>query len=172
MSRAATASLLFLATLSGCSSLSRNHERGLAAVGAVATLFGATTIADGMSCDSRYHHGSTCTTDRGELRDGAIITTAGVALLGADPSTRVVILLSKPPAASVATTLIEAAGKVDKPVVVCFIGADAPAGLPGNVTFVPTSSEAALTAMRLATGDDSLERPALPEVDLEAVRAA
>ena len=83
MSRAATASLLFLATLSGCSSLSRNHERGLAAVGAVATLFGATTIADGMSCDSRYHHGSTCTTDRGELRDGAIITTAGVALFGA-----------------------------------------------------------------------------------------
>ena len=83
MSRAATATLLLLATLSGCSSLSRNHERGLAAVGAVATLFGATTIADGMSCDSRYYHGSTCTTDHGELRDGAIITTAGAALLGA-----------------------------------------------------------------------------------------
>ena len=103
---------------------------------------------------------------------GGLMMLDALALLGADPSTRVVILLSKPPAASVATTLIEAAGKVDKPVVVCFIGADAPAGLPGNVTFVPTSSEAALTAVRLATGDDSLERPALPEVDLEAVRAA
>ncbi|MBL8626951.1 MAG: hypothetical protein JNK64_37025 [Myxococcales bacterium] len=61
--------------------MTRNHERGLVAIGAVTTLFGATTIADGMSCDSRYNVHSTCTHDSAELRDGAIITTAGAALL-------------------------------------------------------------------------------------------
>ena len=40
---------------------------------------------------------------------GGLMMLDALALLGADPSTRVVILLSKPPAASVATTLIEAA---------------------------------------------------------------
>lgn len=62
--------------------MTRNHERGLVAIGVVTTLFGATTIADGMSCDSRYNVHSTCTHDSAELRDGAIITTAGAALLG------------------------------------------------------------------------------------------
>ena len=61
--------------------MTRNHERGLVAIGAVTTLFGATTIADGMSCDSRYNVHSTCTHDSAELRDGAIIMTAGAALL-------------------------------------------------------------------------------------------
>ncbi len=61
--------------------MTRNHERGLVAIGAVTTLFGATTIADGMSCDSRFNAHSTCTHDSAELRDGAIITTAGAALL-------------------------------------------------------------------------------------------
>ena len=63
--------------------MTRNHERGLVAIGAVTTLFGATTIADGMSCDTRFNVHSTCTHDSAELRDGAIITTAGAALLGA-----------------------------------------------------------------------------------------
>lgn len=103
---------------------------------------------------------------------GGIMMLDALAMLGADPATKVVILLSKPPAASVAQRLIEAAGAVDKPVVVCFIGADAPAGLPDNVTFVGTSSEAALAAVRLATGNDALARPALDDVDVEAVRAA
>ncbi len=62
--------------------MTRNHERGLVAIGAVTTLFGATTIADGMSCDTRFNVHSTCTHDSAELRDGAIITTAGAALLG------------------------------------------------------------------------------------------
>lgn len=82
MLRRVVAASVIVSALTGCTSLSRNHERGLAAVGAVTTLFGATTIADGMACDSAYHHGSTCTTDHGELRDGAIITTVGAALLG------------------------------------------------------------------------------------------
>ena len=81
MVRLTAAALLMVSALTGCASLTRNHERGLAAVGAVTTLFGATTIADGMSCDSRYNFHSTCTTDSAELRDGALITTAGVALL-------------------------------------------------------------------------------------------
>lgn len=103
---------------------------------------------------------------------GGLMMLDALAMLGKDPRTSVVILLSKPPAASVAQRLVAAAGELTKPVVICFIGADAPAELPGNVTFVPTSSEAALAAVRLATGDDTLQRPALPEVDVDAIRAA
>lgn len=82
MVRLTAASLLIVSALTGCASMTRNHERGLVAIGAVTTLFGATTIADGMSCDSRFNVHSTCTHDSAELRDGAIITTAGAALLG------------------------------------------------------------------------------------------
>ena len=82
MVRTAAVAVALAASLAGCGGLTNNHARGLAAVGAVATLFGATTLADGASCDTRYDVHSTCTSDAAELRDGAIITTAGVALVG------------------------------------------------------------------------------------------
>ncbi|MBK9034178.1 MAG: hypothetical protein IPL61_23435 [Myxococcales bacterium] len=78
------AAIVTVATsLCACAHVTRNHQRGFAAVGAVATLFGVTTLADGVSCDTRYNARSTCTHDAAELRNGAIITTAGAALLGA-----------------------------------------------------------------------------------------
>lgn len=82
MLRPVAASLAIVTALTGCSSFTRNHERGFAALGTVTAIFGVTTLADGVSCDSRYNVHSTCTHDSGELRDGAIITTAGLALLG------------------------------------------------------------------------------------------
>lgn len=80
--RPVAATLAIVTALTGCSSITRNHERGFAALGTVTAIFGVTTLADGVSCDSRYNAHSTCTHDSGELRDGALITTAGLALLG------------------------------------------------------------------------------------------
>lgn len=77
------ASLALVAALAaGCSNLTPNHTRGLAAVGLATTVAGATVIADGWSCDQRGWNNGGCTHDAAELRDGAILTAAGVALLG------------------------------------------------------------------------------------------
>jgi succinyl-CoA synthetase alpha subunit len=49
---------------------------------------------------------------------------AGLARLQADPATRVIVLLSKPPAASVAKRILAAISRGDRPVVVNFLGGD------------------------------------------------
>lgn len=74
---------LALAVSTGCAGgLTHNHKQGLAVVGGVAIVVGSTVLIDGMTCDEAYFQGATCTHDRGELRNGAIVTGAGVALLG------------------------------------------------------------------------------------------
>jgi hypothetical protein len=74
---------LAFAVSTGCAGgLSRNHQQGLAVVGGVAIVAGSTVLIDGMTCDEAYFQGATCTHDSGELRNGAIVTGAGVALLG------------------------------------------------------------------------------------------
>jgi succinyl-CoA synthetase alpha subunit len=93
---------------------------------------------------------------------GGIMMLDGLAMLDRDPQTRVVVLLSKPPAPSVAAKVLEAAGRVSKPVVVCFIGAEAPATLPSNVTFVPDTLAAARAAVALATGVETVAVEASP----------
>jgi FdrA protein len=55
---------------------------------------------------------------------GGVMMLAGLARLQADPATRVIVLLSKPPAASVAKRILAAIGRGDRPVVVNFLGGD------------------------------------------------
>ena len=77
-----------------------------------------------------------------DARIGALGTLQALRLLEADPGTRTIVLLSKPPAREVAARVLEAAGRSSKPCVVCFLGADAlPAA--GNVRFASTLCEAA-----------------------------
>lgn len=103
---------------------------------------------------------------------GGLMMLDGLAMLDADPQTRVVVALSKPPAPSVADKVLAAAGSLTKPAVVCFIGAAAPAQVPGNVTFVATTSEAALAAVRLAKGQPELARPAPATFDADAIASS
>ena len=63
---------------------------------------------------------------------GGITALQGLDLLARDPQTAVIVLISKPPAASVATTLLNAAQSSDKPVVVNFIGYPPPARRHGR----------------------------------------
>ncbi|TXD98477.1 acyl-CoA synthetase FdrA [Psychrobacter frigidicola] len=53
---------------------------------------------------------------------GGIMMIDGLNMLAQDDQTKVIVLVSKPPAESVANNVLEVAKGIDKPVVVCFIG--------------------------------------------------
>lgn len=83
------------------------------------------------------------------LRVGGIMMLDGLALLQQDPETRVIVLVSKPPAPEVAAKLRAAAAESLKPVIICFLsGAEA-----------ISVDEAAVRAVEAATGT----RPSLDE---------
>jgi FdrA protein len=71
--------------------------------------------------------------------------------LEADPSTRVIVLVSKPPAPSVARSVMERAARSEKQVVVNFIGSRLEASAP-NVHPAATLAEAAEIAASLSLG--------------------
>ena len=96
---------------------------------------------------------------------GAISALQALDLLARDPETRVIVLISKPPAPEVATRLLAAARACGKPVVVDFIGYPPPARQLGNLRFAASLSEAAEIAVglsgekRLETGDLTSQSP-------------
>jgi FdrA protein len=81
---------------------------------------------------------------------GAVTARQGLDLFSRDPETKVIVLVSKPPAPKVAEDLLQAARSADKPVVVDFIGYSPPAPKVGNLHFVRTFDEAAALAVQLA----------------------
>lgn len=81
---------------------------------------------------------------------GALTAHQSLNLLLRDPESAVVVLISKPPAPEVAARLLATARASQKPVVVNFIGYDAPTSVTGNLHFVPTLDAAAELAVRLA----------------------
>ncbi len=86
---------------------------------------------------------------------GAISALQSLELLRRDPATHVIVLISKPPAPAVAKSLLRAARRAGKPVVVCFVGyqPEAPAEQGGMLTFAPTLDAAAEAAVALAARD-------------------
>lgn len=95
---------------------------------------------------------------------GGITALQGLAALAADDATRVIVLISKPPAPEVAAALLAEARKAGKPVVVNFLGAD-PRSIAGpGLTPAKTLEDAAFAAVALAKGGSldalSLEFPA------------
>ena len=78
---------------------------------------------------------------------GAITAHQALDLLGRDPETKVIVLISKPPSPEVATQLISAAQGTGKPVVIYFIGYPAPGRKIGNLHFAVSLSEAAEIAV-------------------------
>ena len=90
---------------------------------------------------------------------GGITMLHGLKLLARDPDTRVIVLISKPPAPSVVKEVLDAARRVGKPVVVNFVGAAAAAS-GANLYPVQTLEEAALAAVALAAGKRPARAPA------------
>jgi succinyl-CoA synthetase alpha subunit len=82
---------------------------------------------------------------------GGITMLDGLARLAKDRDTKVIVLISKPPAPKVAADVLAAARRAGKPVVVNFVGATSlEAG--GNLYPVRTLEEAALAAVALSKG--------------------
>ena len=81
---------------------------------------------------------------------GAITAHQALDLLARDPDTKVIVLVSKPPSPDVATQLIFAAQRTEKPVVVYFIGYPSPARKIGNLHFAISLSEAAELAVKIS----------------------
>jgi succinyl-CoA synthetase alpha subunit len=76
---------------------------------------------------------------------------AGVRALADDPDTAVIVLISKPPAASVAAKVLDVARASGKPTVVHFLGANAESIRGGNLHAAASLAEAADLAVTLAT---------------------
>ncbi|MEV0623469.1 acyl-CoA synthetase FdrA [Nonomuraea sp. NPDC050404] len=86
---------------------------------------------------------------------GAVSMLRGLRALAADEATDVIVLVSKPPAETVAKSVIEEARTLDVPVVICFLGAD-PAAFGGDtpgVHFATTLAGSADAAVALARGE-------------------
>ncbi len=83
---------------------------------------------------------------------GGIMMRMGLEALQDDPDTEVIVLVSKPPAPSVAGRVLGLVGQSDKPTVVCFLGGDAEAIEQAGGIPAATLEEAALLAVRLARG--------------------
>ena len=88
----------------------------------------------------------------------------GIGALAADPATRVIVLISKPPSPAVMHDVLDAAARSCKPVVVDFIGADPADVSREDILGVRTLEEAATAAVALSHG----RKPGRPSGKLPA----
>jgi len=84
---------------------------------------------------------------------GGLMMLQGLQMLQADPQTEIIVLISKPPAASVAAKVL-AAVTPTKPTVVCFLGADpGPIEAAGALPATTLTQAAAIAAALTESGD-------------------
>ena len=92
---------------------------------------------------------------------GAITSLQALDVFRRDPNTRVIVIISKPPAERVARHLLRAARATGKPVVIDFIGFEPDNPVDGNLHFARTLDEAAELAVALY--NDLPETPSAPK---------
>jgi succinyl-CoA synthetase alpha subunit len=90
---------------------------------------------------------------------GGISMLSGLSALDADPATRVILLVSKPPAPEVASRVLAAAEASAKPVVVIFLGEDAASISRNGVHGANNLAQAADMAVALADGGGAVAAP-------------
>jgi FdrA protein len=82
---------------------------------------------------------------------GGITMLQGLTALADDAATKVIVLISKPPAPEIAARVLARAREAGKPVVVNFLGADPASIAASGLTPVKTLEDAARAAVALAT---------------------
>lgn len=105
-----------------------------------------------------------------KLEVGAITAHQALEVLTNDASTRVIVLVSKPPSPEVAAKLLTAAQATAKPIVVDFIGYPPPARRLGNLHFAASLTEAAQLAIGLLTADAAADRRSAATLDGKFMR--
>jgi succinyl-CoA synthetase alpha subunit len=99
---------------------------------------------------------------------GGLMTLAALDALQQDPATEVIVIVSKPPAAEVVTRVMESVARVEKPAVVCFLGAqDGTDWKIPHAISARTLQETALLAAHLA----GAALPPVPDLLAEEDRA-
>ncbi len=97
---------------------------------------------------------------------GGITMLMGIAALAQDPETKVIVVVSKPPAQEVADKVVAALGAAGKSAVVHFIGLEpgSAGSAPASVHFASSLEETASMAAAIAAGRPALAagRPAMP----------
>ena len=93
-------------------------------------------------------------------RVGGTTMLAATRRLLDDPATQVIVLISKPPSARVATRILDAIRSSAKPIVVNFLGGDAAAIEAAGAHPAPTFESAARLAVALAGGKPLPDNPA------------
>ena len=88
---------------------------------------------------------------------GAITTLMAIEALAADPATRTIVLISKPPERAVAERVLAALSATGKPGIACFLGASGLA-MPPGCQLASTLEDAAARAI----GSDLAAEPAMP----------
>ncbi|HOE28313.1 MAG TPA: acyl-CoA synthetase FdrA [bacterium] len=83
---------------------------------------------------------------------GGISMCRGIDLLDADPATKLIVLVSKPPDRSVAARVLDHAAKCATPAIVCFMNGDPAEVEARGLRFCPTLESAALAAVEAAGG--------------------
>jgi len=91
---------------------------------------------------------------------GAVTTLMAIDALDADAATRHIVLISKPPAASIARAVLDRVANSQKPFTVCFLGAQDLA-LPPNARAAGTLAAAAALALGRPVSGGRTEPPAL-----------
>jgi len=81
---------------------------------------------------------------------GGITTLQGLALLGADDDTRVIVLVSKPSSREVGAVVLAAAAATAKPIVACLLGYEG--AMPRGVREAETLEEAAIAGVEVGGG--------------------
>jgi succinyl-CoA synthetase alpha subunit len=85
---------------------------------------------------------------------GGLMFMAAIDALQADPATRMIVLISKPPDAESVDHLLKKLSNSQKPVVLCMLGADPPAQMNPNLYFTRTLEECACTAQAVFTSSN------------------
>jgi FdrA protein len=103
---------------------------------------------------------------------GGIAMLQGLRALQADPESEVLLLVSKPPAPTVANRVLAQLSESDKPAVVCFLGGDPAPIVEAGAHPARTLQEAAYRAAALAGGPVDEASIAHERADLQAQAAA
>lgn len=85
---------------------------------------------------------------------GGITMLDGMAALDRHEATKVIVLISKPPAEVVAAAILERVKELTKPVVICFVSGDAAQVEQAGAFFGPTLEETARIAVALSKGEE------------------
>lgn len=99
---------------------------------------------------------------------GGLMMKLGLEALRDDPATKVIVLISKPPAKEIATEILGLAAKAGKPVVVCFIGGDHKEAEGFGLTAAVSLEDAAQKAVAISRGETAADFTGFTMGQLEA----